>query len=210
MARMDEQQQLINTNLNAKDIADRKTDELVGICRGLIADNTVNKEEAKFLMQWIESNKERAPIYPFSILYKRLSEMLEDNILDEDEQSELLDILTKITGGDTLADNIESMSTTLPLSNPAPDITINGNTFVFTGVFNSGARKDLEQLVKDLGGHVGKSVTKSTNCLVIGEIGSKDWKHSSFGRKIEKAVQYRDELKVDISIVMESHWIKYV
>jgi len=210
MEQVDSQGQLINTNLNAKDISDRKTDELIGICRGLTADNVVNKMEAKFLMQWLESNRDRAPVYPFSILYKRLSEMLEDDIIDEDEQSELLDILTRITGGDTLVNSIESMSTTLPLSKPAPNITINGNTFVFTGVFNSGARKNLEQLVKDLGGQVGKNVTKSTKYLVIGDIGSKDWKHSSFGRKIEKAVQYRDESNADISIIMESHWIKYI
>ena len=46
--------------------------------------------------------------------------------------------------------------------------------------------------------------------LVIGDIGSKDWSHSSYGRKIEKAVEYRDTKDTGISIVCESHWAKFL
>ena len=35
---------------------DRAVDELVGICRGLLADGHVNLQEAQFLREWIERN----------------------------------------------------------------------------------------------------------------------------------------------------------
>jgi hypothetical protein len=40
---------------------------------------------------------------------------------------------------------------------------------------------------------------------VIGTFGSTDWVHTAFGRKIEKAVSYRDA-GVLLRIVGEDHW----
>jgi len=206
---LDDQGQLKDKRINARQVADRKIDELIGLCRGIMADGTINQKEAEFLMEWISSNEARANLFPFSVLYDRLSNMLSDNILDEDEQIELLDLLTRVTGGDTLAEDIESMSTTLPLCNPAPDVIIEQNNFVFTGVFNMGTRKALQSIVENMGGIAQKSITKQTNYLVIGDIGSEDWAHSSFGRKIEKAIDYKEKGS-DIKIVIESHWSKFI
>lgn len=46
---------------------------------------------------------------------------------------------------------------------------IYGQHFVFTGKLEVMVRKDAQQLVKDLGGKLDNSVTKSTNFLVLGE-----------------------------------------
>jgi hypothetical protein len=45
--------------------------------------------------------------------------------------------------------------------------------------------------------------------LVIGEIGSQDWLHSTHGRKIEKAIEYNDT-GAKIAIVPEKHWYECV
>ena len=210
--RTDEQGQLINRNIRAKEVCDRKIDELIGICRGVIADNTTNIQEAKFLLKWVESNYKVANFYPFNVLYSRLGEMLKDGILDDEEQKELLEIMTALTGGELIIEDrsIESMSSTLPLCEPEPIITIKGSSFVFTGVFTTGPRKKLSQLVVEIGGIIHDGVKKETNFLVIGDIGSLDWAHSSFGRKIEKAVELRDIKKSGIAIVSERHWARYL
>ena len=56
---------------------------------------------------------------------------------------------------------------------------------------------------------VGRAVTKQSQVLVIGAIGSSDWIHSSHGRKIEKAVKYRSA-GIPLSIVSEEHWQRFV
>ena len=49
------------------------------------------------------------------------------------------------------------------------------------------------------------TVTRRTRYLVVGTFGSRDWVHSSFGRKIEKAVEL-EQAGMPLSIVGEDHW----
>ena len=49
------------------------------------------------------------------------------------------------------------------------------------------------------------SLTKATDVLVIGMYATESWKHSSFGTKIIKAVDMRED-GVPIAIVCEDHW----
>jgi len=199
----DDQGQLKTRNIRAKEVCNRKIDELIGVCRGMIADNATNMQEAQFLLKWIEANSHVAEHYPFNILYNRISEMLKDGILDDEEQKELLETMAELTGGDIICDDaeIDSMSSTLPLCKPAPSIAIEGASFVFTGIFTTGQRKQLSELIVELGGIIHDGVKKDTDFLVIGDIGSQDWAHSSFGRKIEKAIELRDQKKTGIAIV---------
>jgi NAD-dependent DNA ligase len=77
--------------------------------------------------------------------------------------------------------------------------------FVFTGKLVFGPRKDCERQVQNLGGDCEPSVTQRTNYLVIGTFGSRDWVHTSFGRKIEKAVGYR-QAGQRLAIISEDYW----
>ncbi len=47
----------IFTQFNRKAIQDRQVDTLIGISKGLIADNTINTMEAEFLMNWLIHNQ---------------------------------------------------------------------------------------------------------------------------------------------------------
>ena len=42
------------------EVQDRLIDELIGICRGVIADDNVDEREAIFLGQWIENHRDIA------------------------------------------------------------------------------------------------------------------------------------------------------
>jgi hypothetical protein len=53
------------------------------------------------------------------------------------------------------------------------------------------------------------AITKDLNYLVIGEVGSRDWIHSTHGRKIEKAIDYNDR-GCRIAIVTEQHWHNFL
>ena len=94
----------------------------------------------------------------------------------------------------------------VPLDDPAPPIVFQGRRFVFTGDFAIGDRSEHEQAVIDRGGEVARNVSKRVAYVVIGEHGSADWKHGTFGTKVERAVHLRDEGGASIAIVTERHW----
>jgi len=192
---------------NAARVSDRTVDELIGLSKGIIADGVVNDCEAAMLVNWLQQNYELASdSFVVQQLARRISVILEDGIIDADERVELFDVLACITGNSSG----ETLSTSLPLNYPAPSVDFPERMFCLTGKFASGTRKFCQGLVSDLGGSAHKDVTLKTNYLVIGEIGSRDWIHSSYGRKIEKAVQYRDSSKSEIVILSEEYWAECV
>jgi NAD-dependent DNA ligase len=58
------------------------------------------------------------------------------------------------------------------------------------------------------GGRVTGSVSSQTNFVVVGLLGSQEWKHSGFGNKILKAMDLA-AAGAPIAIVSEKHWIEY-
>lgn len=183
-------------------------DELIGICRGVLGDGAVTESEAKLLAHWMESNREVAEEWPARQLFHRLREMLVDGILDPEEQGELLDLLQSLTGaGLPLPAQARSFTTTLPLSSPLPEVLFDARRFCLTGKFAFGSRKQCEDQIVQRRGIPQTEPTHETNFLVIGSMGSSDWIHSTYGRKIEYAVALR-ESGIPISIVAERHWVE--
>lgn len=187
--------------------ADRASNELVGLCRGLLADGHVSQMEAQFLQNWIERNAEFTGIYPFDRLYSQLSSVLRDGFLDEDESADLHDTLVRFVGGEAFDEigQTASRSTTLPVDDPEPAVEFTGAVFVVSGTFLHGERKSVHAAIEARGGTTSGSPSKKTRYLVIGELGSRDWINSNAGRKIEKAVALRSEGH-PIAIITEAHW----
>lgn len=189
----------------------RSTDALIGLSAGIAADGQINQQEAEFLENWISTNLAQLDDPVINLLYRRLSDMLADGVLDAEEASELLSTLRGLAGLSAAkphaADNAFIPPTNLPLCMPAPELEWNGRLFVFTGVMAYGPRKDCEALVTSRGGKVGPGVSKNVHYLVIGAVGNEQWLHSTYGTKIKKAVELR-EAGAQISIVSEDHWQK--
>ena len=61
----------------------------------------------------------------------------------------------------------------------------------------------MEDLIKRNNGLISSGITKKIDFLVIGTLSSRDWKFSSHGRKIEKAVSYRDDEGAKLKIISE-------
>jgi NAD-dependent DNA ligase len=191
-------------------IIDRQIDELIGLIKGIMADGMVDQSEAEFLLRWMDTNKAARDRWPAKAIYPRLVAALADGKLDLDEQREILDLLVSAVGGNTAPMHGESSdSTALPLTSPAPCIAFAERLFCFTGKFHSGTRQWCETQVTMRGGMPAASVTRKLDYLVIGEIGSRDWIHSTHGRKIEKAIEYNDAGGA-IVIVGEEHWFEHL
>ncbi|WP_373073115.1 BRCT domain-containing protein [Sulfurimonas sp.] len=195
----------IFTKFNRKDIQDRQIDTLVGLSKGLIADGKVNQSEAEFLLSWLVQNRNTTDNPIIHNLLEKVDSMLEDGILDSEESTELLGILQLISG--EKSELGESFKTTsLPINNPMPQVAFEGASFLFTGTCAYGTRKQCQEAIESLGGINAKGVTKTLNYLILGTYVTDSWAHESFGRKIEKAMDYRDN-GVPLIIITEEHWI---
>lgn len=191
----------------------RSADALIGLAAGITADGRINQLEAEFLRDWIATNLVHLEDPVVNLLYRRLSDMLADDVLDADESVELLSTLRSFAGLSAAkplsSDNLFTPPIDLPLCKPAPELEWNGKLYVFTGVMAYGPRKQCESVVINRGGQIGPGVTKKIHYLVVGTIGNDQWLHSSYGTKIKKAVELRDS-GTPISIVSEQHWQKSV
>jgi NAD-dependent DNA ligase len=137
-------------------------------------------------------------------LWDRISSILADGIVDEDEQRELFELLQSISG-EPLELGEALKPSGFPLCEPPPRLQFEGWEYAFTGTFLFGKRADCESAVRAKGAIVG-SVRKTTNVLVIGSYATESWKHSAMGLKILKACELRDAGQ-RIAIVSEQHWI---
>lgn len=210
MQNKDEQGQLLNPNFNASSVARRSVDELIGICKGMTADKIIHQSEAEFLQKWLKTHSNIANTFPACVLINRLENMLCDGYLDEEEKAQLFSVMGEVTGGKI--NNTEeyiSLTTTLPLDAPPPSISHAGFIFCMSGTFTVGTRKKVEKIIVERGGTIADYITTQTDYLLLGLVGSRDWKHSSFGTKIERAMELKEKGH-GIKIVSEEHWIKFI
>ena len=194
----------IFTRFNRKNIDDRQIDTLIGISKGIIADGNINQSEATFLLTWLIQSRQASDNPIIANLLERVDAMLKDNSLDPEESIELLKTLQSIAGDKSEVGEL-AKTAFLPVDNPAPDITFPERCFVFTGTCAYGTRSQCIQATESLGGKISDGITKTVNFLVLGAYVTDSWAHETYGRKIEKAMKYRDE-GVPLSIITEAHW----
>lgn len=189
---------------NRKSVDDRQLDTLIGLSKGLLADGRIDPAEAKFLHQWLTQARQCAHQPVIVNLLSQVEAMLSDGQLDEEEAKELLNTLQRVAGEPAEFGEI-AKSSTLPLCDPAPQVTFAAKTFLFTGTCAYGTRKQCQDATEQRGGVLAKSVNRTLSFLVLGTYVTDSWIHETFGRKIEKAMQYRSE-GVALSIISEQHW----
>ncbi|MGP1140892.1 BRCT domain-containing protein [Serratia sp. CY50710] len=177
---------------------------LNGLCKGLISDRDLSEHEIKYLDWWLTQNGALKNNYPGRELYAHVKDILSDGVITPEESAILHKALVDFTGCDLESGVVDGLATRLPVDTDfSPEI--DGKVFCLTGVFMAGKRSIVEERVKAAGGHVIGNITKKLDYLVIGTLSSRDWKFSSHGRKIEKAISYRDEEGAKLKIISEEN-----
>jgi hypothetical protein len=72
--------------------------ELIGLCKGVLADGTINLEEAKFIQRWLLDRSDVLTTWPADVLHTLLGKVLEDGQLSDSEEAELVELLEEISG----------------------------------------------------------------------------------------------------------------
>ena len=175
---------------------------LTGLCKGLISDKTLSEEEIRYLDWWLTQNGSLKNNYPGKELYSLVKDILKDGVITTDESQTLHKALIDFTGCDLESGVVDGLSTKLPVDNDVK-IILEGKVFCLTGVFMSGKRSHVEDILKRSNSLISNTVTKKIDYLVIGTLSSRDWRFSSHGRKIEKAITYRDNEGVGLKVISE-------
>ena len=196
---------------NAENNVSKAINQLSGICAGILADGEVNAAEAKFFGEWVRKFAPYEPVWPFTDILARVERIFADGNCDEEERQELKAVMEGFCGHNSEATAEETYSTTLPLDSPLPDpVVFPQKTFSVTGKFAFGTRRKVMETIESRGGVAfDASPKRDSNYLVIGVFVSRDWAHTNYGRKIERAVELR-ESGSGIAIISEAHWKRYI
>jgi len=184
-------------------------DRLIGLCLGILADGELNPNEANFFQNWVDQIAELEPIWPFPEISNELHNIFSNGGSEGEKTDQVKQLIEKILGSDHGNDEsiLDRYSSDLPLNSPPPSkIVFEGSQFVLTGRFEFGTRAKVIDIIEEQKGCVKDGFpNKDTSYLVIGSYVSRDWYYTSYGRKIERAIELRSD-GYPIAIISESQW----
>jgi len=191
--------------------------EMLGLCKGILSDGVLVESEIVFLDKWLGKNRGVQSHFVGKKVIQRISRILADERIDEEERLDLQTLLAEITAlspsqGGTRQDEEKFIVGTPTVSksisgvfdDPAPPLVFPSRNYCFTGTFVSGKRSWCELQIISRGGMCHSKVSVGTHFLIVGTLASAAWTHSSYGRKIEDAMDFRK--KHGLAILSEEYW----
>lgn len=191
--------------INAARNAVKAMNQMYGLIEGMLADHKLTTEEIQCLTDWLCRHNEVLNEWPISIIAAKVAEILDDGVVSEVETKELTELLLNTLGRAAGEVESDSASTQLAIDAGLPALEFANRSFCFTGKFQHGDRKTCQRMTVERGGVIHSTVTLKLDFLVIGALASRDWAHSSHGRKIEAAVRNKSKGATTL-IVSEQHW----
>lgn len=165
---------------------------LLGFLSGISADDVLNDDEIYKLRDHLSGDTDLVKQWPANALKARLDDALEDGIIDDSERHDLMSLVKAVSGQSFIDTGLAyGMSADFSTSNDNL-LKLNGLNVCFTGTFISGSRNKQKEVATKFGAIVVPRVTRKVDVLVLGSVASRDWKFSSYGRKIEAVLSNRN------------------
>lgn len=203
---------LISDIIEYKVVNNEKDSDLVNECLGIIsgiaADDILKEEEVNYLINWLSDNKHLLDTYPISAIVEALQPYTERELTNK-EAAELLALFKQITGTQFMETGSTDVHPLHFVAVEPEDFNHDGLRICFTGTFDKGTRKEVEAIAQALGATTKKDVSKSIDCVIIGTHVSPDWISTSYGRKIQKAIELRDSGH-PLVIMTEKYWTTHI
>jgi len=179
-----------------------RINELLGLLSGIAADGVLKQEEIVKLCDWLEINAEVCNEWPANLLASRINAVLKDGLITPEENTYLLETIKDMSGHRFEETALAHGMSTEFFEDAVDSFSHEGQCICFSGRFITGTRKVVETTAQKLGAAVKSNVTTDVTALVIGTLASRDWRFSSHGRKIEKAMKLKEK-GVPVVIITE-------
>lgn len=193
---------------------------LHGYLHGAILDGRLTDDEVEGFQEWLYDMEEFENVWPFCDVWAILRHVLEDNKVSDDEREMLSEFFKQFAEipADKIVDHdkhddffagydLPVFKSFVALCDRSALIQFERKSFCFTGQAETGPRRELHKIVESLGGTHKKNVTAGLDYLVIGALSNPTWAFSTYGRKIEKVVEYRRGYGKKIAILHEHDFI---
>lgn len=168
-------------------------EHLMGMVTGMVADSHLHDMEIQLLQTWLAQHPEATQDFPGSIIARKVHEVLADGVITEAERTHLLEVLTEMASTDFSATGSAAPEVmALPIED-CVSIDFSNTMVCLTGEFIYGTRAACERLILAAGAMCADNVSKKVEILVVGTRVSPDWAHTTFGRKIQRAMELQEQ-----------------
>lgn len=179
---------------------------LSGIITGIVADGHLHDMEIQMLSTWISANPEVAQSWPGSAVARYLADAMADGVITPEERAHLLQTLQQLVGSDFAESGaVEPEIAALPFDETAAT-PLQNSRICLTGEFVYGTRSACERLAEKAGCTPVAAVSKKVHYLIVGTNISPHWVNTSYGTKILRAMELREEGH-QIGILRERDWL---
>ena len=159
------------------------------IAGDLVQTDSLTADDIVPVVEWLLRYGDHCVVWPGSVIFDCLHELsASGQVPSESDLADLLQLMRDIQDSTDLK------------GRPAESILDDGRvyvsdcSFLFTGRFTVGPRKQLEDRVLEMGGSVEKKAVMGLDYLVVGGLGNKNWRFGRVGRKIAQVIENRREI----------------
>lgn len=161
-------------------------------------------DEAGVLRVWLKQHQKMASTFPDQVICDEVKNILSEGILGEEKRVYFVQRLRGL-----LAARKRDL-TGRGLVNELTYDSVNAIVFPYmrfclTGDFIHGDRHKCVAEIRHRRGLISASVSRRVNYLIVGSLGSIEWRRENLGAKIERAIYYKQQGD-PILIVRESVW----
>lgn len=166
---------------------------LHGILGGIAADQLIEERELAGVREWLDGHEQLKTTWPYDEIDSLITRVMADRKIDAQEHKFLADYCAQFIGRtpQTVLEKPEEDLIRWGVCATQPQIMFPQKSFCFTGKSTRAARSSIHQTVSSLGGIPTDAVSQSLHYLIVGDYGNAAWVFSCYGRKVEKAVEYR-------------------
>ena len=199
---------VINMSSSPSDKLKQSLGELLGLARGLMADQVLTNSEIHFLHDWLEQRYSMTSSFPGNVIHERIKDVLEDGVITEEERSHLVETLNMLIE-DRLEDLAEQVDLTELWFDEVGLLDFDKTRFCLTGNFVYGPKDVCQSAIEQRGGIVSPSVGDELQFLVVGGLGVDEWRSGGLGAKIESAIRLRAKGEL-VKIIPEDSWVAHL